>query len=249
MYKLRGKKVHAILLLIVLVLGKAHAQDKITFAATDKLLVTADLYSVNDTLPYMILCHDLKSSRGEYKDLAKRFNKLGYNCIAIDMRVGGTKNNITNETMALAQAKHITTKLLDCKLDIEAAINYAYKKNSKKVVLLGSGFSGSLVIYIGATNTKVSNVMAFSPADYFGGILVTKDVFPKCTIPVFVASSRAEAPAVKKYVADIPAGKVTLYSPSNSDGAHGTDALLSTTTDHQDYWLTILMYIKQLQGG
>lgn len=249
MYKKRERKVHILLLLILVIIGNAHAQDKITFAATDKLIITADLYSVNDTLPYMILCHDLKSSRGEFNDLAKRFNKLGYNCIAIDMRVGGTKNGVANETMALAQAKHITTKLLDCKLDIEAAISYAYLKSKKKVILVGGGFSGALVLYEGASSPYVACVMAFSPADYFGGILVTKDVFSKCTIPVFVASSRSEAAAVKKYVADIPSAKVTLFSPSSAEGGHGTDALLSTTEGHQDYWLTILMYIKQLQGG
>jgi len=237
-----------LVLLISLIAGKLTAQEKITFIGADRLIITADLYKVNDTLPYMILCHDLKSSRGEFNDLAKRFNKLGYNCLAIDMRVGGKKNGVDNETMSLAQAKHITTKLLDCKIDIASAINYAYDKNHKKVVLVGGGFSASLVLYTGCINPKVSCVFAFSPSDYFGGILDTKEAFPKCLIPVFVASSRSEAPAVKKYVADIPSSKVTLFAPS-TDGAHGTDALLNSNPDHSDYWLTILMYARQIQGG
>ncbi|HSY76835.1 MAG TPA: hypothetical protein VK890_08265 [Bacteroidia bacterium] len=237
-----------LILLSVLTLAKVNAQDKITFIAPDKLLVTADLYLVNDTLPYMVLCHDIKSSRGEYKDLAKRFNKLGYNCLAIDMRIGGTKNGVDNETTSLAKAKHITTKLLDSQVDITGAINYAYEKSHKKVILIGSGFSASLVLYIGSTNSKVSSVLAFSPSDYFAGLLDTKTAFPKCPVPVFVASSRAEAAATKTYVSTIPSAKVTLFSPS-TDGAHGTDALLNATPDHHDYWLSILMYIRQLQGG
>jgi len=218
----------AALILVVftfLVAGKLKAQDKITFLSADRMLITADLYMVNDTAPYMVLCHDLKSSRGEFNDLAHRFNKLGYNCLAIDMRVGGKKNGVDNETMALAQAKHIPTKLLDCRIDIASAVNYVHERNHKKVILVGGGFSASLVLYIGCINPKVSCVLAFSPSDYFGGILDTKEAFPKCLIPVFVASSRAEAPFVKKYVAGIPPAKVTLFSPA-----------------------TILVYIRQLQG-
>jgi len=216
-------------------------------------MISADVYmngdsKNNDTLPYMILCHDVKSSRGEYKDLAHRFTKLGYNCIAIDMRIGGPKNGVDNETVSLAQAKHLKVKLLDPITDIQAAINYCYNKNHKKVVLVGSGYSASLTLYIGSTNTKVATVLAFSPSEYFAGLLDTKTAFPKCSIPVFVASSVAEADATKKYVAAIPASKVTLFVPSTA-GAHGTDALLNATPDHHDYWLSILMYIRGLQGG
>ncbi len=234
--------------ILILILGNANAQDKISILATDKLMITADAYVVNDTLPYMILCHDIKSSRGEYKDLAHRFTKLGYNCLAIDMRIGAAKNGVDNETAALAQAKHFKVKLLDPEMDIDAAINYCFTKSHKKVVLVGSGYSASLVLFIGSTNTKVATVLAFSPGELFAGLLDTKTAFPKCAIPVFVASSRAEAEATKKYVAAIPAAKMALFSPS-TDGAHGTDALLNTTPDHHDYWLSILMYIRQLQGG
>ncbi len=229
-----------------LALAKINAQDKITFIAPDRLLVTGDLYFVNDSLPYMILCHDLKSSRGEYKDLAHRFNKLGYNCIALDMRVGGTKNGVQNETVSMADAKHMATKPIDSEIDITGAINYAYGRSNKKVVLVGSGYSASLALYLGSTNPRIASVFAFSPADYFNGTLDTKTAFPKCTIPVFVASSVAEASAAKAYVSGIPSSKVTMFSPANG-GAHGTDALLSTTETNHDYWLSILMYIRQVQ--
>ena len=237
-----------LLVLLVLSVGKVNAQDKITFIAPDKLLVTADLYFINDTLPYMILCHDLKSSRGEYKDLAHRFNKLGYNCIALDLRVGATKNGVDNETMELAQAKHMVPKITDAQIDITGAINYVYSRSNKKMVLVGSGFSGALVLYIGATNPRIASVFAFSPTDNFYGALDTKTAFPKCTIPVFVASSVAEAASTKAFVSGIPASKLTLFSPSGP-GPHGTDALLSSSETNHDYWLSILMYVHQIQGG
>lgn len=248
MHKLHKNTTLYILIFLVFFTARIHAQDKITFIAPDRLLVTGDLYFVNDTLPYMILCHDIKSSRGEYKQLAHRFNKLGYNCIAIDMRCGGTKNGVDNETVEMAQAKHLTPKLIDSKIDITGAISYAFERSNKKIVLVGSGYSASLALCVGITDQRVGCVFAFSPADCFNGALDTKTIFPKCNIPVFVASSTADASATKSYVSGIPGSKLTLFSPS-SGGGHGTDALLPSSESNHDYWLSILMYIHQLQGG
>jgi len=226
----------------------ARAQDKITFIAPDRLLVTGDLYFVNDTLPYMILCHDAKSSRGEYKEIAHRFNKLGYNCIAIDLRVGGTSNGIENETVEMANVKHMSPKLIDSKIDIIGAINYAFERSNKKIVLVGAGYSAALAMCVGFTDPRINCVFAFSPADYYNGALDTKSVFPKCTIPVFVASSLTDAASTKAYVAGIPSSKLTLFAPSGGN-AHGTDGLLKSSESNHDYWLSILMYIHQIQGG
>src|SRR5579863_7793392 len=133
------------LLLLVAMSNVLFAQEKVTFIASDKLIVTGDLYKVSDTMPYMILCHEQKSSRGEYKETAKKFTKLGYNCIAIDLRNGDAKNGEQNETANLAVLKHLPSTLLDAKMDIEAAITYVHGISNKKVVLVGSGYSASLI--------------------------------------------------------------------------------------------------------
>ncbi len=113
--------------------------------------------------------------------------------------------------------------------------------------MVGSGCSASLALYIGSNNPElVASVLAFSPSDCFNGTLDTKNVFSKCPIPVLVASSRSEAVATKNFVATIPQSKLTLFSPS-TDGAHGTAALLTATPDHHDYWISILLYIRQVQ--
>src|ERR1035437_3583949 len=112
--------------------------EKITFPASDALLITADLYFVNDTLPYMILCHQAGYSRGEYMETATKFCRLGYNCIAIDQRCGNEVNGVKNETAALATLKKKATSYLDAEQDILAAIDYAYTKSGKKVLLVGS---------------------------------------------------------------------------------------------------------------
>lgn len=223
------------------------AQEKITFIATDKLIVTGDLYMVNDTLPYMILCPKGKSSRGEYRESAKKFMKLGYNCIAVDLRNGGSYNGVEDETATLASLKHLPSGMLDSKIDIEAAIAYAYNRSNKKVVLVGSGYSASLVLYIGATDSRVATVLAFSPSDYFNGKLNINSVLPKYNIPVYVSSARSEAGAVKKYVADIPSSKLVQFIPP-TEGASGSPALLTSDRDeYHDYWISILMFMRQVQ--
>src|SRR5262245_54570689 len=81
-------------LLITLVIGStpARAQHKITFPSKDGLPVTADLYHVNDSLPVILLCHQARFSRGEYREAAVKLNKFGFNCLAIDQRSGQEVN-------------------------------------------------------------------------------------------------------------------------------------------------------------
>lgn len=245
-----SKKIHSLSLAVAFAAcfsAPLRAQEKITFIATDKLIITGDLYMVSDTLPYMILCHGQKSSRGEYRETAKKFIKLGYNCIAIDLRNGGVYNGVENETATLAGLKHLPTGMIDAKLDIEAAITYAHNKSNKKVVLVGSKYSASLVLDIGATDPRVATVLAFSPSDDFNGKLNISSVLPKYNIPVYVSSARSEAAAVKKYVAGIPSSKLVQFIPP-TEGSSGSAALLvADKNEYHDYWISILMFMRQVQ--
>ena len=77
-------------LILVLVLGsttRMHAQTELTFPSMDSLVLTADHYFISDTLPYLILLHEQGSSRGEFGSLALRFQKMNYNCLAVDIEV------------------------------------------------------------------------------------------------------------------------------------------------------------------
>src|SRR5438477_11180739 len=71
---------------------------QITFPSADGLIITADSYLQNDTLPWILLCHQAGYSRGEYKETAVKFENFGYNCLAIDQRSGDSVNGIKNET-------------------------------------------------------------------------------------------------------------------------------------------------------
>jgi len=223
-----------------------NAVQKITFPSKDALLITADLYFVNDSLPYMILCHQAGWSRGEYQEPAKKFCLLGYNCIAIDQRSGKEVNGIKNETAALALQKKKPTSYLDAEQDIIAAMDYAYSRSGKKVTLTGSSYSASLVLKIAATSNKVSAVFAFSPGEYFGTKLNLKNAIAGLSVPVFATSSKEEAKDVTLLLNDVKAKKKQQFVPT-SKGRHGSSCLWKDNPGYHEYWLAIMMFVKQLQ--
>ena len=220
--------------------------EKITFPASDGLLVTADLYFVNDSLPYMILCHQAGYSRAEYAETAGKFCHLGYNCLAVDARSGNEVNGVKNETAALAEIKKKPTTYLDAEKDILAAIDYAYTKSGKKVFLVGSSYSASLVLKIAVTNKKVKVVMAFSPGEYFGTKLKLKDAIKDLSFPVFVTSSKEEANDVSTLMSDVKSKIKNQFVPT-SKGKHGSSCLWKDNPGYHEYWFAIMMFVKQLQ--
>ncbi|MCW3103625.1 MAG: hypothetical protein JWO09_2065 [Bacteroidetes bacterium] len=222
------------------------AQETITFPSKDGLTITADEYIINDTLPYMILCHQAGFSRGEYLNTATRFQKFGYNCLAIDARSGKEVNGIKNETAALAEKKKKGVSYLDAEQDILAAIDYIYKKTNKKVILVGSSYSASLVLKIATTNDKVKAVLAFSPGEYFGDKLNLKQAIKALDKPVFVTSSQAEAAEVAALMKEVRSQNKTQFTPSNT-GDHGSKALWKETNpNYHEYWMALLMFMRGL---
>ena len=220
--------------------------QKITFPASDGVLITADLYMVNDSLPYMILCHQAGYSRAEYAETAGKFCRLGYNCIAIDARSGNEVNGVKNETAALAAKKKKPTTYLDAEKDIISALDYANTKSGKKVFLVGSSYSASLVLKIAATNKKVSAVMAFSPGEYFGTKLKLKTAIANLSVPVFATSSKEEAQGVTTLISDVKSKIKNQFVPT-SKGKHGSSCLWKNNPGYHEYWFAIMMFVKQLK--
>ena len=220
--------------------------QKITFPTSDGILVTADLYLVNDSLPYMILCHQAGYSRAEYAETAPKFCHLGYNCLAIDARSGNEVNGVKNETAALAASKKKPTTYLDAEKDIIAAIDYAYAKSGKKIFLIGSSYSASLALKIAVSNKKISAVMAFSPGEYFGTKLKLKDAIVNLSVPIFVTSSKDEAQDVTTLISDVKSKIKNQFVPT-SKGKHGSSSLWKDNPGYHEYWFAIMMFIKQLK--
>lgn len=224
----------------------SNSQDVVTFTASDSLTVTANLYEVDEKSPYIVFFHQAGYSKGEYKVTAVKFLKLGYNCLAVDLRSGGGVNFVQNETANLAKEKGLPTTYIEAEKDILAAIDYVWAKSKKPMILFGSSYSASLAMRVAKGNSKIKAVIAFSPGEYFQPDMVMKDQFANYDKPVFVACSQREFSYMNELLANIPENLKTVFKPQDGQGEHGSKSLWQSCPSNKEYWLALFMYFKKL---
>jgi dienelactone hydrolase len=218
----------------------------ITFPAQDGLEITADEYIIGPDKPYVLLFHEQGSSRGEFSTIARRLCKLDYNCLAVDLRNGGNFNYVSNETAKQLRGKQLKSGLSNIELDAVAAIQYAYEKSHKPVVLFGSGANGSLSLKIALTNQDVRAVVALSPGEYFMPELKIQDAISPLKKPVFITSSKAELPYVSELASGIEKDHVTLFEPKQGAGDRGTRSFSVDYEYNNEYWIALMLFFKDL---
>ncbi len=213
----------------------------VTFDSEDGLQMTADQYHIKLNKPVIILCHQAGWSRGEYKEIAVTLNELGFNCIALDQRSGGSVNGISNQTAANARAEGKGQTFLDAEQDIRAAITKYAAEYNQNVILWGSSYSSSLALKVAAENDKVDKVLSFSPGEYLPGVSVanTVKVLDK---PAFLTSSKSEAGQTKAIFDNIKSTDKTQFVP-NGAGRHGSSALWTSEGDNAEYWVAVKAFL------
>ena len=188
---------------------------QVNFTTTDNVTVTGDLYlTENSQAPLILLFHQATFSRGEYRDIAPKLNKLGYNCLAIDQRSGLLSNGVKNATTKSAKKLNKATKYVNAIPDLEATINYA-KTNlkSKNIIIWGSSYSAALVLYIASQHTSdIKGVLSFSPGEYFK--IKDKSIASftsKIECPVFITSAKNEKKDWQTIYNNIKSSKHIFY--------------------------------------
>ncbi|MGB1038954.1 MAG: alpha/beta hydrolase [Bacteroidia bacterium] len=209
----------------------------ITFKASDGLDITADYYPNEDATKIIILCHQAGFSRGEYKDIAPKLVDSGYACLAIDQRSGKVVNDIINETAQLAEEKGLSTKYIDAKQDILAAIGYVSANTDKEIILWGSSYSASLALIIGAVDERVTKVVAFSPGEFLDSQNTVRENIPGMRKPVFITGGSAEFGLVVDPILKVLPKQYVTYVKPVGDSDHGSKTLwinsINTTTTYE----------------
>jgi len=223
-------------------------KELVKFQTEDGLTVTGDLYTLEkpEEVPFIILFHQARYSRGEYIETAERFLELGYNCLAIDQRSGGEVNGVVNETNKEAVAKGLPTDYADAMPDLMAAIEYVKENfDSDRLLILGSSYSASLAIIIAAQNPgMVDGVLAFSPGEYFKYDDTTIEQYAsEIIVPVFITSAREERKEWKAIYEAINDDDKQKYIPEEG-GIHGSSALWKTTDGNKEYWKAVEKFLK-----
>lgn len=201
-----------------------------TFVSPEEIEITADFYAAEDTseAPLIILFHQYKSSRGEYREIAPELVYMGFNCLAVDTRCGAKDrwNNINNVTSA--SFDDLGRDFLSAYPDLLAALNYAIEnKLSDKIIVWGSSFSSSLVFKLASENPeKIVGLLSFSPGEYMEGNkgIIAEWAASVKDIPVYITCGAGELDNTKPIYNAITVEDKNFELPIK--GNHGSSILL-----------------------
>lgn len=236
----------------------AQGYEKVIFQSKDGFEITADLYHSNKSAPSIVLFHQSASSRGEFRGIAPRLQKMGFNCLAVDLRWGkqdfwskipnetaeryGTPKIIDNyendQAYQLDKVWPIIWKAYD---DMEVSLTYL-KDNGYhgRTLVLGSSFSAMLVFKLAANGHSVDGIAAFSPGEYHPSQdTLLSSWAAKVKVPVYLSAGKKEVEMVRSVENMLPDGaEVTIH---HSEGRHGASVLLA----NEDDWPPLLNYLNQ----
>ena len=222
--------------------------ELVEFYSLDSLKVSAHLYQIDDSSPFILLCHQAWFNKFEYAGIAERLNKMGFNCMAIDQRSGGPIGDKQNLTHSRARELNKGVDYIDAEPDIKAAILYLNIKFNSEVILWGSSYSSTLALYLAAEMDEVSAVLSFSPGNYMAdkkGSLI--DVLSDFEKPMFLTSSKYEAKALSELLSKHKLTKNQIQFVPEENGYHGSRALWINQTGGEEYWLAVELFLKQLK--
>ena len=222
----------------------------ISFNSSDGVKITADLYMVHKSdAPFIILFHQARYSRGEYREIAPKLNAMGFNCMAIDQRSGKEVNGVVNQTHLEAKKMNKATEYVDAIPDLEAAFSYIKNKiKPGKIIIWGSSYSSALVFYLGSIHSKdIAGILSFSPGEYFkidGKGISAFAAEVKC--PVFITSSGKEHKQWKG-IYDAVSTQKSYFLPTSAEGRHGSKALWSDNENNKQYWKALKAFLLQFK--
>lgn len=226
---------------------KLSDSKKITFNATDGLEISGILYEANPNSPVILLCHMANRNKSEYIEIANKFNELGYTCLAIDQRSGGTNFGGINETFLKAKKKNLDTDYFSALIDIQAAINFLHKKYNQKIILLGSSYSSGLALLEAKNNQKLKAVISLSPGNYYGEkVNPMATIVSKIKIPFLITGSKSEAKILSDSFKDIKFSDDKHFFAPKVNGMHGSMSLLKSTDGNETYWKAITNFLNTL---
>jgi dienelactone hydrolase len=225
------------------------------FTSTGNLQVTADLYAIgNREAPTIVLAHQSGSSRGEYRQVAPRLLRLGFNALVIDTRWGDRDswNGVINETAkrfgtpAIVEShdprrmRPVQEAAAD---DVRAALHWLATNGYPGAKLLwGSSMSANLVLKVAAERqNQLAGVLAFSPGEYHRDTpREVRSAIADLNIPVLIVCGVDEEGVSKPIFEALPAGNKFYYAAVR--GRHGSSILL----DDQANWTSIEPFLRRL---
>jgi len=243
----------SILLSFLITSSPIPADETIYFKSKDGVEIAADLYMTHaKTAPFIVLFHQAGWSRGEYNEIAPKLNALGYNCMSVDLRSGGSVNDVKNITNQNAIKSMKETQYVDAIQDMESAIGYAKENLAEgKLIVWGSSYSSALTLKLaGEMADQIDGALAFSPGEYFVSQGKPRNFIASSAAhiadPVFITSARNEKNSWWGIYVSISSDKKEYFLPESS-GNHGSRALWQKFSDSPQYWDAVKKFLKSIE--
>lgn len=221
---------------------------QVQFPSIDSLMISANYYETDPNAPVIVLCHQARYNKFEYAGIAPRLNKMGFNCLAIDQRSGGPISIHQNETMLRAIEQGKEYDYLNAEQDMVAAVNWAYEKSKRPVILWGSSYSSTLALYVAMANEKVGAVISFSPGNYFSEVKGNlKEMLPNYKNPFFITSTKYENIHIKQFMSNVILKDRQVVFVPTTEGYHGSQALWAGQPEGDQYWTAITQFLNTVR--
>ncbi len=242
-----------VIMLVIMCMISCSAEETydrmILLETSDGLAIKADVYDTSQPgAPVILLFHQARFSRGEYRSIAPRLNDLGYNCIAIDQRSGDKIKGVKNETYILAEKLGLGTEYIDAYPDLELLLSHVKKTYpNQKIILWGSSYSASLSMVLATQYPEdIAAVLTFSPGSYF--TIKGKSIGEYAallTCPVFMTCARDEVPSRREIFDKIQGAGKVFFAPE-AEGFHGSKALWPEHDGNEFYWEAVASFLGTL---
>jgi dienelactone hydrolase len=229
----------------------------VTFPSADGHTVTADWYRGRHRVaPTIVLAHQSQSSRGEYRQIAPRLVRMGFNALAVDTRWGQRDpwNDVVNETAAAAGTAEVIARNVRSEMravqdgsaeDLRGAIAWLRTQGATgPVVLWGSSMSANVVLKLsGTAPPQVVAALAFSPGEYRPDQPAEMQTVARALgIPVMVAYGTGERQVSRPvFLALTSKGSRELHA---RHARHGASILL----DDPDNWREVESFLREAAG-
>jgi len=223
--------------------GTEIAAEPIQLTAADGVKVYGSVYRAAKPRALILLFHQAGSSKAEYATIAPRLVQAGYSALAIDQRAGGGMYG-KNET---AKAFGREVRYREARPDLQAALDWA-QQQKLPIILWGSSYSSSLIFPLAADDPQgVVALLAFSPGEYFDGDPPIAAAAEKVSVPVFIASTKAETGDADPIMAALPkTAENVRFVPDH--GVHGSSTLIAAKNPEgaQANWEAVLAFLNRV---
>lgn len=188
--------------------------NALTITASDGVKISAVYYPpIVNGAPAILLVHQVGGSKSDWDTFAKQLQKMGYAAMAIDLRGHGA----TGGTANWAKAPD----------DVRAAYNVLVARpevDSLRTAIIGASIGSNLALMVGASEPKVSAVIALSPGLDYLGVNPTASMRNFANRPVLLVASQGDTYSYDS--AKSLAQLAIAAEPRVLSGAtHGTDML------------------------